>query len=177
MKLSKLLQTVSIAATVATCLIASNLPITQVLAQGRRGTFSFSSYNFPDRHIRHRNYLGYIEPPNDELARKDATFRLRDGLASSNCTSFESINFPGHFLRHQGFRLKLARNDGSQLFRQDATFCQRSGVGGTGVSFESYNFPAHYIRHKNFELWIDPSDGSDLFRNDATFIPQNPLYK
>jgi Alpha-L-arabinofuranosidase B (ABFB) domain len=176
MKFSKLLQTASITATVATCLIASNLPITKVLAQGIRGTYSFSSYNFPDRYIRHRNYLGYIEPVNDELGRKDATFRLRNGLASSNCTSFESINFPGHFLRHQNFRLKLARNDGSQLFRKDATFCQRSGVGGTGISFESYNFPAHYIRHKNFELWIDPSDGSDLFRKDATFISQNALY-
>jgi hypothetical protein len=176
MKLSKLLQIVGIAVTVATCSIVGNLQITQVLAQGQRGTYSFSSYNFPDRYIRHRNFLGYIETPNDELGRKDATFRLRNGLANENCTSFESINFPGHFLRHQNFRVKLARNDGSKLFREDATFCQRAGTVGAGMSFESYNFPAHYIRHKNFELWIDPSDGSDLFRNDATFIPQKALY-
>ncbi|RCJ40179.1 hypothetical protein A6770_10545 [Nostoc minutum NIES-26] len=176
MKLSKLLQTVGIALTVANCSIVSNLQITQVLAQGRRGPYSFSSYNFPERYIRHRNYLGYIEPPNDELGKKDATFHLRDGLADSNCTSFESINFPGYFLRHQDFRLKLAINDGSQLFQEDATFCQKSGFARTGVSFESYNFRSHYIRHKNFELWIAPSDGSDLFRNDATFIPQKALY-
>ncbi|QLE54941.1 AbfB domain-containing protein [Nostoc sp. TCL26-01] len=176
MKLFKLFPAVGITITLAAYSIVSNLQITQVLAQGIRGNYSFSSYNFPDRYIRHRNYLGYIEPVNDELGRKDATFRLRNGLANSKCTSFESINFPGHFLRHQDFRLKLARNDGSRLFQQDATFCQRAGVAGTGTSFESYNFPAHYIRHKNFELWIDPADGSDLFRKDATFIPQSALY-
>ena len=157
--------------------IIGNLqPIKQAEAKGIRGTYSFNAYNFQNRYIRHRNFQGYIEVPNDTLGKKDATFRVRDGLANSNCTSFESVNFPGHFLRHQNWRIKLSENDGSELFRNDATFCQRPGVVGQGMSFESFNYPSRYIRHKNFELWLEKSDGSDLFLKDATFIPQGGLY-
>jgi hypothetical protein len=141
-----------------------------------RSVVSFKSFNFPDRFIRHKNSLGFIEPINNELDRKDATFRLIPGLANSNCISFESINFPNHFLRHENFRLKLAGRIDQQLFREDATFRIVPGLFDNRVySFESLNFPGHFIRHKNFELWIDPSDGSDLFRKDATFIITSSL--
>lgn len=133
---------------------------------------SYESYNYRNRFIRHRNYHGYIEPINSELDRKDASFREVYGLANSSCRSFESVNYPGHYLRHQNYRIKLSRNDDSDLFRKDATFCIKPGLFGNGISFESYNYPSHFIRHKNFELWINTSDGSDLFRQDATFIRQ-----
>lgn len=141
---------------------------------------SFSSNNFPDRYIRHRNFLGYLEPIGDDLGRKDATYKLVAGLANRNCTSFESVNFPGHFLRHENFRLKLARRINQKLFREDATFCIKTPLFGNDTSswsLESVNFPGHYIRHKNFELWLEPSDGSDLFRKDATFRITSPLYQ
>jgi hypothetical protein len=140
---------------------------------------SFRSYNFPDRYIRHRNLLGYIEPINNELGRKDASFKIVRGLANSKCSSFESVNFPGHFLRHENFRLQLSRMINQQLFREDATFCIKGGVFGDDQrwTFESLNFPGHYIRHKNFELWVERSDGSDLFAQDASFRIFNPLYR
>jgi len=151
-----------------------------VYSQSSGEVVSFRSYNFGDRYIRHRNFLGYLEPINDELGRKDATYKLVPGLANRNCTSFESVNFPGHFLRHENFQLKLARRINQRLFSEDATFCIKSALFGNDASswsFESLNFPGHYIRHRNFELWIDPSDGSDLFRKDATFGITNPLYR
>lgn len=141
---------------------------------------SLNSYNFPDHYIRHKNFLGYIEPISDDLGRKDATYIIVPGLANSNskCISFESVNFPGYFLRHENFRLKLSKAIDQQLFREDATFCMVPGLfdnSHSSASFESFNFPGHYIRHKNFELWIDRSDGSDLFRKDATFSISTPL--
>jgi hypothetical protein len=73
-------------------------------------------------------------------------------------------------LRHQNYRLKLARGENTQLFKEDSTFCVKQGLFSSGfVSFESFNFPGHYIRHSNFELWIARPDGSTLFRKDATF--------
>jgi Alpha-L-arabinofuranosidase B (ABFB) domain len=138
---------------------------------------SFSSWNFPDRYIRHRSSLAYIDPivASDSLGRKDATFRLVPGLAG-RCRSFESLNYPGHFLRHQNFRLKLAKQTDEQLFKEDATFCVVSGLASSeGRSFESVNLPGHYIRHFNFELWLGKSDGSRLFKKDATFIISLPL--
>lgn len=143
---------------------------------------SFKSAFFPDRYIRHRNSLGYIEPIQDNLAKQDATFKLVPGLAGS-CVSFESFNYPNHFLRHQLSRLKLSERSDDQLFRNDATFCMRDGLAGTGTSFESVNYPGSYIRHRNFELWLDRNDGSDLFKKDASFVktsafvlPPGPLH-
>src|SRR5262245_6260 len=68
------------------------------------GVVAFQSFNFPDRFIRHRNYLGFIEPINDRQAAKDAVFTVRDGLYGG-CYSFESRNFPEFYLRHQNFRI------------------------------------------------------------------------
>jgi hypothetical protein len=137
---------------------------------------AFTSWNFPDRYIRHRNWLCYIEPigVGDKVGQKDATFRRVPGLAGKG-SSFESVNFPGHFLRHQNFRLKLAKFVDEKLFREDATFYFVKGLANqNGRSFESFNFPKHYIRHRDFELMISPYDGSDLFKKDATFKQVQP---
>jgi hypothetical protein len=138
---------------------------------------SFRSWNHPDRYIRHRSFLGYIDPisAGDMPGRRDATFTLVPGLAGK-CRSFEAVNYTGYFLRHQDYRLKLAKRTDDELFKQDATFCVVSGLANSdGRSFESVNFPHHYIRHSNFELWLGKADGSPLFAKDATFIISPPL--
>lgn len=135
---------------------------------------SFQASNYLDRFIRHRGFLAYTEPIVGDLGRRDATFRIVAGL-SGKCVSLESQNHPDHFLRHERFRIKLARRENSQLFRDDATFCLVSGLASsTGVSLESVNAPGHFMRHRNSELWLDRSDGSDLFRKDATFNVTHP---
>jgi hypothetical protein len=67
----------------------------------------------------------------------------------------------------------LHRNDGSELFRQDASFIVRPGLSRlpATVSFESVNYPGHFLRHQNFRLKLSSDDGSDsnLFRQDASF--------
>jgi hypothetical protein len=84
--------------------------------------------------------------------------------------SFESPNYAGRFIRHKNFQLWIDPDDGSDLFKQDASFHPRPRpYNETLVSFESVNFPGYFIRHKNFQLWIDPDDGSDLFKQDASF--------
>lgn len=138
---------------------------------------SFRSWNYPDHYIRHRSFLGYIDPivASDKLGRKDATFRLVPGLAG-RCHSLESTNYPRHFLRHQYYRIKLAKQVDDKIFKEDATFCVVPGLANSrGRSFESVNFPGHYIRHSNFELWLVKPDGNPLFEKDATFIISPPL--
>ncbi|MBJ7298552.1 MAG: AbfB domain-containing protein [Dolichospermum sp.] len=177
--LTRFLSISTLGLSVCGILLTSSSSVDAHDAQNNDEVISFQSYNFSDRYIRHRNFLGYLEPISDELGRKDATYKLVPGLANSKCSSFESVNFPGHFLRHENFRLKLGRRINQALFMEDATFCTKTRLFGDNTSsrsFESLNFPGHYIRHKNFELWIDPSDGSDLFRKDATFSITTPLY-
>lgn len=170
MNLNSVLKGLIVGSAVALSLLLSQLSYAQEPS-------SFRSLNYPDRYIRHRSSLGYIDPivASDRLGRKDATFRLVPGLAG-RCRSFESVNYPGHFLRHQNFRLNLAKRTDDQLFKEDATFCVVSGLANSeGRSFESVNFPKHYIRHSNFELWLAKSDESRLFKQDATFIISLPL--
>ncbi|MFE5603389.1 aldehyde dehydrogenase family protein [Streptomyces coelicoflavus] len=83
----------------------------------------------------------FVDANSATLLKQDATWTLRRGLADSSCYSFESVNYPGRFLRHADSRIRTATDDGSALFRQDATFCARPGIGGQGVNFASINIP------------------------------------
>jgi len=136
------------------------------------GTTAFESLVYPGRFIRHRNFLGELTPVSSNLDRADATFFIRPGLSGTpQSVSLESANYPGHYLRHQNFRIKLAQNDGSDLFRKDASFIMHEcdGILQGFWYFESVNFPNHYIRHQNFELWLAPPDSNGLFLQDSLY--------
>ncbi|MFH8414924.1 family 43 glycosylhydrolase [Streptomyces collinus] len=130
----------------------------------------FSSYNFPDRFVRHYDYRARIEANVTKLA--DSQFRVVPGLAGSGTVSLESANFPGYYLRHENFEVWLRKNDGSAQFASDATFRQRAGLADpAGVSYESYNYPGRYVRHWEYLLHVQAvSTATD--RADATFYTQ-----
>ncbi|GAA4545723.1 hypothetical protein GCM10023097_23320 [Streptomyces collinus] len=130
----------------------------------------FSSYNFPDRFVRHYDYRARIEANVTKLA--DSQFRVVPGLAGSGTVSLESANFPGYYLRHENFEVWLRKNDGSAQFASDATFRQRAGLADpAGVSYESYNYPGRYVRHWEYLLNVQAvSTATD--RADATFYTQ-----
>lgn len=134
---------------------------------------SLQSLNYPDYYVRHENYLSFIATITSDsspLAKSDATWNIKPGLANAQATSFESKNYPGHYLRHQNYRLKLSKSDNTDLFKKDATFWPRDGLGDNSAkSFESFNYPDHFIRHRNYELWLDRFTNDDLFKKDATF--------
>ena len=152
---------------------------------------SLQSTNFPDRFIRHQNFLGELSQIQSDLDRQDATFWIPDGVKFESRVMLRSSNFPLHVLRHQDFRLKLHEYNppllpppelGSrpetpeeQLLRKDASFFLVPGLADSaGVSFRSFNFPDRFIRHRDFHLFLEPAD-SDLARRDATFILTEPL--
>ncbi|WP_428242906.1 family 43 glycosylhydrolase [Gynuella sp.] len=94
------------------------------------------------------------------------------GLASADCVSFESVYSAGYYLRHYNFELILTKNDNSQVFREDATFCERPGLGEANhTSFEAYNYPGYYIKHSGIRLGLVELDSSSSTqaRSDATF--------
>ncbi|MFI0939679.1 alpha-L-arabinofuranosidase B [Streptomyces sp. NPDC021020] len=99
----------------------------------------------------------------------DATWIVRAGLANSACVSFESANKSGQYLRHQNFKLQLATSDGSDLFKQDATFCAQSGMNGQGLSFPSVNYPDHYIRHYDYTVYVAANGGSNAWDSSTSF--------
>lgn len=129
------------------------------------------SYNFPDRFVRHAAFAGRIDQaPIDPL--DDSKWRVVAGLADSNAVSFESVGFPGYYLRHSNFKLVVNKNDGTSVFKNDATFYKSAGLAdSTWTSFKSFNFPDRYIRHSAFSLQLDlisaASPAGD--KQDATF--------
>jgi len=141
------------------------------------GNRSLRSVSHPDRYVRHRDSLAYVEPASSSSSlttRQDATFTIVPGLANSNCYSFRSVNFPDRYLRHYAFRVRLDTNPGDSVFARDATFCGRAGLAG-GTSFESYAHPGRYLRHYNFEVRVDWRTSDAAFARDASFTLSAPL--
>jgi hypothetical protein len=125
------------------------------------GLASLESINTAGLVVTTANDLGVLAPvdaSSDALARRRATFEVVRGWADASCISFRAHD--GRYLRHSSWRLRLSQDEGSELFRGDATFCVRAGSVSGSVSFESSNYPGWFLRHRGTELWVDLSDGS-----------------
>ena len=129
------------------------------------------SSNFPDRYVRHANFVGRIDTyPFDPY--QDQMWRMVPGLADPAGVSFQSVNVASRYLRHSNYQIRLDPNDNTATFRADATFYRVAGLAdGAWASFRSYNLPTYYLRHSNFLLRIDPisASSSATARQDATF--------
>ncbi len=135
---------------------------------GVGGHMAFRSYNITNEFLTTRsNYEVWIDPNTSD----DSAYRIVPGLADINCVSFQSKRYPNRYLRHASSVLWAHPNDGTALFRADATFCVRSPlVGQSGYrSFESKNFPGYYIRHASGRLRIAQFVDTALFRADASW--------
>ncbi|ONI93118.1 alpha-arabinofuranosidase [Saccharothrix sp. ALI-22-I] len=126
------------------------------------------SYNFPDRFVRHWEYRARVEANVNPLA--DSQFRIVTGLNGSGTVSLESTNFPGYYLRHRNYEFWVQRDDGTALFKNDASFFQRAGLAdSSAVSFEAQNFPGRYLRHNGTTVNLTTATDT-VARADSTFI-------
>ncbi|GAB2837850.1 hypothetical protein GCM10027074_00150 [Streptomyces deserti] len=129
---------------------------------------SLRSVNYPDRywHVSDGSVrLDRIGSGSEQ--REDATFQRVKGLADSSCYSF--VTADGTYLRHRGFVLLKDRDDGSPLFRQDATFCPRPSAFSGAIMLESVNYPGRFLRHRDFLLRLEPYQHTTLYRADSAF--------
>ncbi|MDX3381441.1 AbfB domain-containing protein [Streptomyces niveiscabiei] len=133
---------------------------------------SISAVNYPDRYWHVSNGLVKLDAPRGSESREDSTFTVVPGLAKNSCYTFKTHD--GKYLRHRDFILRAERNDGSSLFRQDATFC--AGYGGyDAVTLSSINYPNYALRHRNFQLRLDPYGYNTTNRQDFYFHVTTPL--
>ncbi|MBC9724734.1 AbfB domain-containing protein [Streptomyces sp. TRM68367] len=131
-------------------------------------TTSVRAVNYPDRYWHLSD--GYVlldRIGSGPEQREDATFQRVKGLADSSCYSFRTSD--GGYLRHRSFVLREDSDDGSALFRQDATFCPRSSSYSGAIMLESVNYPGRFLRHRNFQLRLDRYEYSDVYRADSAF--------
>lgn len=140
------------------------------------GSASFESVNAAGLVVTTADDLGVlrrVDASSGAPARERATFEVVRGLADPSCVSFRVKD--GRYLRHSSWRLRLSQDDGTELFRGDATFCVRVGSAPQSVSLESSNYPGAFLRHRDHQMWVDLSDGGPGFRADASFRPRPAL--
>ncbi|OKK16130.1 RNA polymerase subunit sigma [Streptomyces sp. CB00455] len=112
--------------------------------------------------------LGRVSASSSAQARQRVTFVVVQGLADTRCVTFRAAD--GRYLRHRELRLRLSTHDGSQLFREDATFCPRPGAVAGSVTLHAHNYPGSVLRHRDGGIWLDGSDGTRAFAGQASFI-------
>ena len=107
-------------------------------------------------------------PGGDAAARRQATFEVVPGLADPACFSIRTAD--RQFLRHRSWRLVPSSDEGTTLFRKDATFCPGPGSPAGAVVLEAAGYRGWFVRHVGTELWVDQFDGSPEFRADSSFL-------
>jgi hypothetical protein len=138
------------------------------------------SRNYPNLFLRPNATASTLSPAADAIA-AGGDLRVVSGLAGQGI-SFESVKYPGRYLRHQNYTLKLHTNDGTDVFRRDATFKPRLrgdfnipsplSPRADNVSLESYNMANGYIRHYSGLFEVNTSSfhpNVTTFNKDATF--------
>ncbi|WP_063802705.1 MULTISPECIES: sigma-70 family RNA polymerase sigma factor [unclassified Streptomyces] len=101
-----------------------------------------------------------------------APFTVSKGLADSRCVTFRAAD--GRYLRHHYLRLRLSTDDGSRLFREDATFCPRPGTVDGSVTLHAHNYPGSALRPRDGSIRLDGSNGTRTFTGQASFLVRAP---
>ena len=141
-------------------------------------TYRFESKNYDKHYMRHKGYGMRIDKYEDSgIYKVDSQFKVVKGLlqeGNDDSVSLRSINYPQYYIRHAGYKCYIGKNDGSLLFKADATWIPVHGLAdkSKGVSFESLNYRGYYMRHSGYELRIDKMVYTQLFRDDATWYPE-----
>jgi len=144
------------------------------LAPGR--SVSLESADVPGTFVTTVDDLGVlarVRSASDYTSRRQATFTAVAGLADSRCFSFRAPN--GRYLRHASWRLRLDPDQGTPLFRGDATFCIGKGATAGTVTLEASNYPGWYVHHRGSELWVDQTDRSAAFHTETSIRLRPPL--
>lgn len=140
------------------------------LPRDQAQSFRVTTPGFTDRYLRHRDSLArtdVITATSDTVSKADATFVVRPGLADPSCYSLESQNYRGSYLRHSSFRVRLATNENTDLFRRDATFCAQPGTGG--IRLASINELGTNVRHYAEEVWVSSNGGAHPYDSTGSY--------
>ncbi|MGW7450384.1 sigma-70 family RNA polymerase sigma factor [Streptomyces sp. NPDC054787] len=135
------------------------------------GAQSLESVDEPTQYLTYADdfaTLGRASASSSVQTRQRATFTVVRGLADPRCVTFRAAD--GRFLRHRDLRLRLSADDGSELFREDATFCPRAGAVAGSVTLHAHNYPGSVLRHRDGGIRLDGSDGTPAFAGQASFL-------
>ncbi|WP_331446745.1 AbfB domain-containing protein [Streptomyces xanthochromogenes] len=115
-------------------------------------------------------FVAPVAGASKQTDREDATWIVVPSLAKkADCYSFESARDRGSYLTLKGLRVVAAPHDGSDASAQDATWCARPGLSGSGKSFESASQPKRWLRQFAGDVLAAAKDGKNRFDGGKTF--------
>jgi hypothetical protein len=101
-----------------------------------------------------------------------ATWTLMPGLADPTLVSVQGNYWAREYIvASTQSTIAVKGPDGTNAFRNTATFKKLPGLAGQGWSFESLAYPGSYLRENaGGAIDLAPSDGSDTFKRYASFL-------
>jgi RNA polymerase sigma factor (sigma-70 family) len=139
------------------------------------GAWSLESVVAPGQFVTYNGDFAALQQVSDrssDQVKQQATLTVVQGLADTTCVTFKAAD--GRHLRHMMMRLRLNDDEGTQLFREDATFCPRPGAVPGSVSLESVNYPGQLLRYREGAFYLNLPDGSKNFGRETSFITRDP---
>ena len=143
-------------------------PATVALAPGRSVSLEFAGQ--PGSFVTIADGVGVLAPlgtGSADAARRQATFAVIAGLSNGTCFTFRWEN--GRYLRHASWRFRLDPDEGTALFRSDATFCIKPGATADSIRLEAENYPGWFLHPRGPQLWVDQTDNSAAFLAATSF--------
>jgi len=130
------------------------------------GDASFVSKNYPAYKLgENSKQEGFI------MTGSVQEFHMVTGLTGKAGTVSFKTRGDGRFLRHRYGKVHFDKNDGSNLFKWDATFYLRPNVFRHGYhSLEASNYRGAYLRHSYMRVILNYPDGTELYKDDASFL-------
>lgn len=139
------------------------------------GSWSLEAAGTPGQFVTYATLYAAVSSVTEvssEATRQRATFTVVRGLADGRCYTFRAAD--GRYLRHYYLRLRLSADDGTQLFREDATFCVQPGPVPGSVRLHSHNYPGSALRVRDGGIFLDGDNGTKEYARDSSFIRHEP---
>jgi hypothetical protein len=140
------------------------------------GTWSLEAVGSPGQYLLYATgvyaAVGSVTASSAAQTRQRATFTVVAGLADARCYTFRASD--GRYLRHSYLRLRLSADEGTPLFREDATFCVKPGSVPGSITLQSHNYPGSVLRRRDGGVFLDGSDGTKEFARDSSFLRRSP---
>jgi len=101
----------------------------------------------------------------------DKIIKVVKGLAGGGTISLQSSSNSQQYFRHRNGLLYLETDDGSDLFKMDASFGPVAGLKDPNMtSLHAVNYVQGFLRHKDGRIALDDWDGSDLMASDGSWV-------
>ncbi|WP_186577047.1 family 43 glycosylhydrolase [Aquibacillus kalidii] len=133
-------------------------------------SYSIQSFDETDRYVRNLDGEIRVEPVEGDTY--DSKWHKVVGLSDDGdgYVSFQSENNPGFYLVRDGNNVVLAKNDGTDSFKENATFKTVAGLADeNAVSFQTYKDESLYL-YMDYDYILRVSEvATDAEKADATF--------